>query len=190
MIKAVVFDCFDVLYPDPVFAFIRDPSTPKAKGEALHDLDKLAAVGQLSKDQFVQKASAITGQTFAETEERFFKGINLNKQLVDFIISIKSQYKTALLSNIGADMMDGFFTQTEYEKLFDEVILSGTVGIAKPNPEIFKMVCNKLNVNLDEAIMVDDMTSTIEAVKVFGMHGICYQDYRQFINDFSKLIES
>jgi epoxide hydrolase-like predicted phosphatase len=190
MIKAVIFDCFDVLYPDPVFAFIRDPDTPHDKGEALHNLDKQAAVGQLTKEQFIEQASAITEQTPAETEERFFKGTDLNKRLVDFILQIRSKYRIALLSNIGADMMDGFFTPADYKSLFDEVILSGAIGVAKPNPKIFKLACSKLGVNLDEALMVDDMASTIEAVNNMGMHGICYKDYQQFLNEFYKLVKN
>jgi hypothetical protein len=46
---------------------MRDPQTPKLDGEALHDLDKQAAVGELSKQGFVKQAAKITGQSIAET---------------------------------------------------------------------------------------------------------------------------
>jgi hypothetical protein len=67
MIKALIFDCFGAFYLDPVFAYMRDPQTPKLDGEALHDLDKQAAVGELSKQGFVKQAAKITGQSIAET---------------------------------------------------------------------------------------------------------------------------
>ena len=52
MIRALVFDCFGVFYPDPVFTYMRDPQNPPEKAEALHTLDELAARGQLSGGNF------------------------------------------------------------------------------------------------------------------------------------------
>lgn len=188
MIKALIFDCFGVFYLDPVLAYMRDPKTPKASGEALHDLDKLAAIGKLPKVEYIKRASKITGQSIAKTEQRFFEGVGFNNKLAEFIPTIRNQYKTALLSNIGADMMEGFFSQGDYVKYFDEVILSGAIGIAKPDPAIFKITCKKLGVKLNEAIMIDDIQSTTNLVKTLGMHSICYKDFDQFILELKSLL--
>lgn len=188
MIKALIFDCFGVFYPDPVFAFMRDPQTSESDAKALHNLDKQAAIGKLSKVGFVEQASKITGQSITETEQRFFKGIDFNNKLAEFIPTIRNQYKTALLSNIGVDMMDGFFSPNDYPKYFDEVVLSGSVGIAKPDPAIFELMCRRLGVAFDEAIMIDDMQSTIDFVKTLGMQGICYRDFKQFMLKLESIV--
>lgn len=188
MVKALIFDCFGVFYPDPVFAFMRDPQTPETDSEALHELDKQAAVGKLSKGQFIEQAAKITGQSIVETEQRFFKGTDFNKKLSEFIPMIRNQYSTALLSNIGADMMDDFFSQDDYTKYFDEVVLSGAVGIAKPDPAIFELTCQRLGVELNEAVMIDDMQSTVDFVKTLGMQSICYKDFDQFMSELETLL--
>ena len=190
MIKALIFDCFGVFYPDPVFAYMHDYKTPKSDGEALHDLDKQAAIGELSKEGFVEQAAKITGQSPLDTEQRFFKGVDYDNKLAEFIPTIRDQYKTALLSNIGADMMEGFFSHSDYAKLFDEVVLSGAVGIAKPEPAIFELTCKRLGVELNEAVMIDDMQSTVDFVRTLGMKGICYKDFEQFISELESLLRS
>ena len=190
MIKALIFDCFGVFYPDPVFAYMHDYKTPKSDGEALHELDKQAAVGELSKQGFVKQAAKITGQSPLDTEQRFFKGVDYDKKLAEFIPTIRDQYKTALLSNIGADMMEGFFSHSDYTKLFDEVVLSGAVGIAKPDPAIFELTCKRLGVELNEAVMIDDMQSTVDFVRTLGMKGICYKDFEQFRSELESLLRS
>jgi hypothetical protein len=112
MIRALIFDCFGVFYPDPVFAYMRDPQTPPEKAHALHQLDKQAAVGALSKAGFVRQAAALLNLPAAQVEQRFFCGTNRNQELIDFAQAVRATYKIALLSNIGGDMMDGFLPQT------------------------------------------------------------------------------
>src|SRR5262245_51381882 len=127
MIKALIFDCFGVFYADPVSAYMRDPSTPLEKAEALHSLDEQAARGTLSKDGFIAQAAPIVGVTKDEAERRFFHSNDRNEKLVELVRELRETYKVAMLSNIGGDMMDGFFTPEERAELFDIVILSGDV---------------------------------------------------------------
>ncbi|HEY4963882.1 MAG TPA: HAD-IA family hydrolase [Candidatus Saccharimonadales bacterium] len=186
MIRALIFDCFGVFYSDPVFAYMRDPKTSKDKAEALHNLDDQASHGKLTKADFVKQAAQILGDSHSAVEQRFFHG-DIDKALVAFVIQARKQYKTALLSNIGGDMMDGFFNQDEYDQLFDTVVLSGMVELAKPNPEIFSLVCEKLGVSLNEALMIDDMQENIDIAKSLGIQGICYRDFEQFKLEFEAL---
>jgi HAD superfamily hydrolase (TIGR01509 family) len=87
-------------------------------------------------------------------------------------------------------MMEGFFSHSDYAKLFDEVVLSGAVGIAKPVPAIFELTCKRLGVELNEAVMIDDMQSTVDFVRTLGMKGICYKDFEQFSSELETLLRS
>ncbi len=179
MIKALVFDCFGVFYTDPVFAYMRDPQTPPQKSEALHVLDEQAARGTLSKDGFVIQSAELLNVPTAEADQRFFHSDDRNEKLVELVRELRATYKVAMLSNIGGDMMDGFFTPEERENLFDTVVLSGDVKMAKPDKAIFELVCQRLGVELDEAIMIDDMQSTCDIAKTYGMQSVCYKDFEQ-----------
>ncbi len=184
MIKALIFDCFGVFYTDPVFEYMRRPSTSLSVANALHGLDKQAAEGKLDKTGFIRKSAALLNITEAAAEKQFFQPRSHNRELVDFVVNARKKYKTALLSNIGGDMMDGFFSPEDYRKLFDVVVLSGDVGMTKPDPEIFRLTCRKLGIPLEHTVMVDDMPETIRAVKRLGMQGIRYKEFAQFIQEW------
>jgi len=188
MIKALIFDCFGVFYTDPVFAYMREPATPPEKAKALHSLDEQAAKGTLDKAGFVAQAASIVGITEAETEQRFFHSTERNEHLVKYVQELRQQYKVAMLSNIGGDMMDGFFLPEERERLFDVVILSGDVKIAKPDRAIFELACQRLNVKLNEAVIIDDMQTTCDIVKSFGMKSVCYQSFEQCKLELSAIL--
>ncbi len=188
MIRALIFDCFGVFYPDPVFAYMHDPLTPPERAEALHAFDDQAARGNLSKVEFIEKASLLLAKPQDDVERQFFQSNQRNEMLVSLVQELRKTYKVALLSNIGSDMMGGFFTPDERRQLFDETILSGDVNLVKPNRAIYNLVCTRLGVVASEAIMVDDMASNIDAVKALGMQGICYMSFKQFRNGLSDLL--
>ncbi|HSW75228.1 MAG TPA: HAD-IA family hydrolase [Candidatus Saccharimonadales bacterium] len=179
MIKALIFDCFGVFYSDPVFAYMQDPSTPPVKAEALHALDEQAARGTLSKHSFVTRAAQLLDISQDESEQRFFHSAERNELLIKLIQELRKNYKVAMLSNIGGDMMDGFFTPEERLQFFDKVVLSGDVKLAKPDREIFELTCERLGVGLHEAVMIDDMQTTCDIVRTFGMQSICYKNFGQ-----------
>ena len=189
MIKALIFDCFGVFYPDPVFAYMRDSTTSPEKAKALHSLDEQAARGTVDKKGFTMQAALIVGITEDEAEHRFFHSTERNEQLVALVKELRKTYKVALLSNIGGDMMDGFFSPKERLQLFDTVILSGDVKMAKPDRAIFELVCKRLGVERHEAIMIDDMQPTCDIVKTFGMNSVCYKTFDQYKADLVAILE-
>lgn len=188
MIKALIFDCFGVFYTDPVFAYMRDPATPPEKARALHALDEQAARGQLDKNGFITQAALILGTSENEVERRFFQSAERDEQLVWFVRSLRKNYKVAMLSNIGGDMMDGFFSPEERKRLFDTVILSGDVKMAKPDRAIFELACERLGVELNEAVMIDDMQTTCDIVKTFGMQSVCYKNFEQCKSELTVIL--
>jgi putative hydrolase of the HAD superfamily len=189
MVKALIFDCFGVFYIDPVFAYMRDPATLPEKAKALHALDKQAAVGALDRQGFVTQAASLLGISESESEQRFFHGSERNEPLVELVQKLRKTYRIGMLSNIGGDMMDGFFSAEERERLFDTVILSGDVKLAKPDRAIFELACKQLGVELHEAVMIDDMQTTCDTVKTYGMESVCYKDFEQFQAELTAILK-
>jgi HAD superfamily hydrolase (TIGR01509 family) len=188
MIKALILDCFGVFYADPVFAYMRNTETPPEKAEALHALDEQAARGTLDKDEFVSQSALLLNITQNEAERWFFHSDDRNEQLVEYMRELRKAYKVGMLSNIGGDMMDGFFSSRERQQLFDTVILSGDVRLAKPDKAIFELACERLDVELNEAAMIDDMQNTCDIVKTFGVQSVCYKNFEQCRAELAALI--
>jgi putative hydrolase of the HAD superfamily len=163
------------------------PGTLRSKASALHALDEEAALGKLDRVSFIKKASSLLQISPDDIEQQFFHSSDINKELIDFILKVRKKYKVSLLSNIGGDMMDGFFTATQLKQLFNDVILSGNIKLAKPDPEIFKLACKRLDVDPEETVMVDDIQGNVNAAKTLGMQGICYKDFKHFKQEWDYL---
>lgn len=92
-----------------------------------------------------------------------------------------------MLSNIGGDMMDGFFTPAERQQLFDDVILSGDVKMAKPDPEIFKLALSRLGAQPAETIFIDDSQNHIIGARQLGITSIQFSSNAQLKAELSTL---
>jgi len=189
MIRALIFDCFGVFYPDPVFAYMHNPQSPPEKAKELHSFDEQAARGKLTKNEFIKKVTQLLNKSPQEIDQQFFQRHSNNQDLINFVKSARSRYKTELLSNIGGDMMDGFFTPQEREELFDVVIFSGNEKFAKPDKEFFALACERLGVIPQEAIMIDDVEHNCDAAKSIGMQSICYKNFEQFEREINLLLK-
>jgi putative hydrolase of the HAD superfamily len=171
------------------FTYMRSPSISPEKAEALHSLDEQAARGMLDKSGFVSQAATLLNMSPGESEQHFFHSNDRNQRLVELAQELRKSYKVAMLSNIGGDMMDGFFSPQERQQLFDVVVLSGDVKMAKPDRVIFELTCNRLGVKLSEVVMIDDMQINCDIVKGFGMQSICYKNFEQCNTGLTALIQ-
>ncbi len=112
-----------------------------------------------------------------------------NKQLLDFIRQkLKPSHKIGLLSNSSGQGMPEFFSDKD-ELLFDDMVFSGQVGVAKPNPEIYKIAANKLGVEPIECIYIDDDDYRVEGAKVASMQAILYENFDQMKTELEKVLE-
>jgi len=64
--------------------------------------------------------------------------------------------------------------------LFDEVFISGEVGILKPDPRLFKMALRALDVDANDAVFVDDHQEYIDGAVAVGLHTILFTSLEDF----------
>lgn len=77
--------------------------------------------------------------------------------------------RTALLSNSWGG--DGYPRET-FAQLFDVVVLSGEVGMRKPDPPIYMHTCGELGLEPGRCVFVDDLLANVEGAEAVGMKGI------------------
>jgi epoxide hydrolase-like predicted phosphatase len=95
----------------------------------------------------------------------------------------QSGIKTALLSNSWGNE----YPRDGWSEMFDEVVISGEVGMRKPEPEIFHHTLKRLHVEPAEAVFVDDLAINIKAAAGLGMVGVLHQDYETTRHDLEAL---
>lgn len=177
MIRALIFDCFGVLYHGSL-GHLRQLLPPDLRRE-LNDLTMSSDYGYISREEYFARASEITGISVGELESITAKQHIRNDALVAYVKSMKQDYKIGLLSNMGSDVMSHLFSPTEQAELFDAVVLSSDIGMTKPNPDIFEFAARQLGVLPEECIMIDDLLANIEGARQTGMKGVAYSTIEQ-----------
>lgn len=64
----------------------------------------------------------------------------------------------------------------DFLELLEDVVVSGTVGAAKPDPRAFEIVAERSGLPLDRLVFVDDRATNVEAANELGMDGIVFTD--------------
>ncbi len=187
MIKAIIFDCFGVLYVNKGVEFTA-AHVPQDKKQAVADLDKQSNLGMLDQDEYEAAISEITGLDLAVVHEGLIASFDRNKALLDYAQSLRKKYKIALLSNIGKGDMRNYFTEDELKQYFDVVVLSSDAGIMKPFQEAYWMTCEKLDTDPSETIMVDDVLENVVGAELAGLHAVHYQETNQAKNELENLL--
>jgi putative hydrolase of the HAD superfamily len=82
-------------------------------------------------------------------------------------------FGTALLSNSwGCDV----YPRADFSGLFDTVVISGEVGMRKPEPRIFHHAAATLGLDPAECVFIDDVAANITAAVSCGMAGVHHTD--------------
>jgi len=177
MIRALIFDCFGVLYHGSL-GHLRQLLPPDLRKE-LNDLTMSSDYGYISREEYFARASEIVGMSAVELEAITAKQHIRNDALLAYVKNMKQDYKIGLLSNMGSDVMSRLFNSVEQAELFDAVVLSSDIGMTKPNPDIFEFTARKLGVLPEECIMIDDLLANVESARQTGMKGVVYSTVEQ-----------
>ena len=82
-------------------------------------------------------------------------------------------FSTALLSNSwGCDE----YPRADFAGLFDTVVLSGEIGMRKPEKEIFLHAAATLGLAPAECVFIDDMEANVAAAQACGMTGVLHTE--------------
>ena len=83
--------------------------------------------------------------------------------------------RTALLSNSWGNR----YPRDGWDDMFDVVVISGEVGLRKPEEEIFALTCGRLEVAAGDCVFVDDLEVNVSAAAELGMTGVLHRSYEQ-----------
>ena len=112
--------------------------------------------------------------------ERFeTEGVPVKKGLVELLHYLKdNNYKTIVATSSNRDRVDKILAQAKITEFFDDSICGDEVTKRKPNPEVFLKSCQKLGVNVDEAIVLEDSEAGIQASYDANIKVICIPDMK------------
>ncbi|WP_370616300.1 HAD family hydrolase [Mumia sp. Pv 4-285] len=80
------------------------------------------------------------------------------------------------LTNWSAELFGHALERFDVLGAFDDIVVSGAEGLAKPDPRIFDVLATRVGRSLDGVVFVDDLPRNIEAAARAGMDAIRFTD--------------
>ena len=151
-----------------------------------------ASMGEISSEDHwasvIKRLKRPTSELVAIRDE-FFAGDIVDRTLVEYIRSLRGNYKTGLISNAWGDLRD-FIAREKFDDAFDKMIISAEVGAMKPEAKIFQIALEQFGVSPNEAVFVDDFLINIEGCEKVGMKGIHFKDPESALKQLKKLLST
>ncbi|NUR85483.1 MAG: HAD family phosphatase [Nonomuraea sp.] len=96
----------------------------------------------------------------------------------------KNGVKTCLLSNSWSNS----YPRHEWDGLFDDIVISGEVGMRKPEERIFRHALDRLGLPGEECVFIDDIEANIQAAGALGIIGIHHRDADTTITELESVL--
>jgi putative hydrolase of the HAD superfamily len=147
--------------------FREDP----AARELLADLE----CGRIGEEEFEPRFAALlelpdpTGLI-----DRLFAGMQPDQAMLDAVRAARDAgVRTGLISNSWGR---GRYDRSQFPQLFDGAVISGEVGVRKPDPRIYAMGAEAIDLRPDQCVFVDDLPGNLKPARELGMatiHHVC-----------------
>lgn len=148
--------------------------------------------GRISEEdfsrEFARRLAEESGKDVAPEDllQRLFKGGVLEEAMLAAVMEARSAgYKTGLLSNswgLGTYPMD------RLTELFDTIVISGEVGLRKPDPKIYELTANRLEAPPDRCVFVDDHPGHLKAAVEVGMTTLLHRSPERTVAELGNLL--
>jgi 2-haloacid dehalogenase len=76
------------------------------------------------------------------------------------------------LSNWPAEGFSSVRQRFEFLAWFRGILVSGEVGVIKPDPRIYELLIERFGVEPQRTVYIDDVEANVVAARPFGMHAI------------------
>jgi epoxide hydrolase-like predicted phosphatase len=145
----------------------------RERGEGLGLLRQMEK-GELTAEEFSQQFAPLLGVSPDNLVERLFGGIGPDEAMLGAVRRSRAAgIKTGLISNSWGDGLA--YDPALLDELFDAVVISGEVGMHKPEPEIFHLGAERIGVAPEECVFVDDLRENCEGAEAVGMKAILHR---------------
>ncbi|MBS3142729.1 HAD family phosphatase [Candidatus Woesearchaeota archaeon] len=191
MIKAILFDFGNVIcsFENQIFLTRISPFTNVpievlrkgiyGNGGMTNQLES----GKLTGAEFMQKVKQITNTPLShEALVRAYTDVFVPiPSTYALIRSLKGKYKLGLISNISDLDYENTLSKNIVLGYFDTITLSYMVQALKPDAKIYEDALQKLGVQPQECVFIDDLHENVKGAKKLGMHAIHYTGHEALV---------
>lgn len=207
-IDAVIWDFGGVLTSSPFEAFNRFEAERGLPADFIRKVNStnpdsnawaLFERSDISLDEFDRKfsdeAQALGGAVTGTEVVSLLSG-DIRPDMVTALKRCKEHFKVGCITNnvsagTGAGMARSqakAAAVADVMALFDHVIESSKIGMRKPDPRIYQLACETLDVDANKSIYLDDLGINLKPAKALGMTTIKVLNGEQGLSDLEKAV--
>ena len=148
--------------------------------------------GQISQEEFAKAfAERLREESGIEVDpetliQRLFGGLELEESMFTAVERARAHgLKTGLLSNSWGTAL---YPRARLDPIFDVQVISGEVGLRKPDPAIFELTTSRLGVPSETCVFVDDHPGHLTAAAEAGMTTVLHREPARTIAELESLL--
>jgi putative hydrolase of the HAD superfamily len=138
------------------------------------------------EEQFAERLTAATGHPIlaAGLLQRMFDQFAHEPAMCALVLRARrAGLRTGLLSNSWGNE----YPREGWDEMFDAIVISGEVGMRKPEPGIFAHALDLLEVEASQTVFVDDLRVNVTAAAELGFVGVHHVTYDQTASELEAL---
>jgi epoxide hydrolase-like predicted phosphatase len=155
------------------------------------EVSRQAAVGNAGVQDIwddLARRLGLTPDQIDQLRQDFWRGDQLDTRLVDRIRQLRTNYKTGLITNAFESIRQSIEHEWHLDEVFDAILISAEIGLAKPDPAIFRMLLDRWGMEPGAAVFIDDFAENTSAAGELGMQTIHFRGPDQALAELDSLL--
>ena len=176
--KAVIFDAMGVIYVEGndtvnlTYPYMLDRN-PDLELQVLIDAYIEAAEGRITAEELWNRCGFTENIPLLE-EDYLNTMLELDPDVEEVLPKLSRHYRISMLSNDIGSWSRHLRLHFEIDDLFEDAVISGDVGMRKPDTAIYQLAAQRLGLDPEECIFVDDRPVNLEPAAEIGMRTVLY----------------
>jgi putative hydrolase of the HAD superfamily len=123
--------------------------------------------------------------------EQYLANLHPNQRLIDYMRELRMRgYKLAICTNNVREWEPLWRAKLPVDQIFDVVVDSAFVGARKPERLIYDITLQRLSVDPQAALLIDDIELNCDAARELGINAVWFQSTEQAITDVEAALAS
>jgi epoxide hydrolase-like predicted phosphatase len=145
--------------------------------------------GELTEEEFSSEFGAmleIPEDRRANLVDRLFAGMQPEESMLEALRRARAAgVRTGMISNSWGR---GRYDRSLFGELFDGVVISGEVGLHKPQPQIFELGAERIGLLPSQCVFVDDLRENCEGAEAVGMIAVLHRGAEETLARLEDLL--
>ncbi len=147
-------------------------------------------IDEVDQWEYVCQELGVPFEEYPQLKREFYGGDRIDHELVEFIRSLKPDYKLGVISNAMSGARNFLETEAGIADVFEAITYSYEVGVMKPDRRIFQAALDSLSVDASESVFIDDFQHNVEGAESIGMQAILFHSREQVIGDLNRILRN